>query len=221
MVPTRLVTRAIAALALAACVAAGCDDGGASATRRQDPATAAPGGTEAPQSQATWEHADTTDPAATSPAATRPASSYLAVDGRPAQFPPARLRLTRNDDGVRALLYSDDPKNAVSPDYRGNSFYFDVPLRIADVRDVAGAEYFYKAKSSEAEDDSPNGIFLNGMRTHLQPQDVVIRFDGEAPRVVAKLTGRFLVVHTNEHPTPGQFAAVTGTLFTTVEVKDE
>lgn len=214
----RRLTGAAAALAAAALVAGGCDDRdstGASRDRSPGPAAAT-----VPVSGDLAQGASSRD-AATHPVETQPAAAYLSVEGRPLEFPPARLRLTRTDDGVRALLFSDDPKNAVSSDYKGNSFYFDVPLRVADAKDVGGAEYFYRAKTSEPEDDSPNGIFLNGMSTHLQPQDVAIRFDGESPRVVAKLVGRFLVVNSNGESPRGQFAAVTATLFTTVEVKDE
>ena len=59
------------------------------------------------------------------------------------------------------------------------------------------------------------------MRTHLQPQDVAIKFDGESPKVTARLTGRFLVVNTTGDSAPGQFVGVTGSLFVTVEMKDE
>jgi hypothetical protein len=97
-----------------------------------------------------------------------------------------------------------------------------VPLKIAEPKDVADAEYYYKAPTSETEEDSPNGIFLHGMRTHLQPQDIAISFDGEGPNVMARVAGRFLVVHTTgDANAPGQFATVAGTLFVTPEVKGE
>jgi len=212
----------VVAVALVLPAIAGCDDrsSGRASRKGSAPTTATMEPVAASDAAASAEIASARQPA-TSPADTQPASAYLLVEGRPAQFPPARLRLTKTDDGVRALLFSDDPKKAVAAEYKGNSFYFDVPLRVSDPKDLAGAEYWYKARTSEAEDDSPNGVFLSGMSTHLQPQDVVITFDGEAPRAVVRLKGRFLVVGTNGGAATGQFSTVTGTLFPTVEVKDE
>jgi hypothetical protein len=211
----------VVAVALALPAATGCDDRSSGRVSRTaaTTATAAP----ATQNAVSADSAQTASARqpATGPADTQPASAYLLIEGRPAQFPPARLRLTKTDEGFRALLFSDDPKKSVAAEYKGNSFYFDVPLRIADVKELPGAEFWYKARTSEREDDSPNGVFLNGMATHLQPQDVIITFDGDGPRAVVKLSGRFLVVSTNGESAPGQFTTVTGTLFTNVEVKDE
>ena len=216
-----------AAIALALVLIAGCDDrssGRVSRTASQVPPSHSSAATHpadgADASNAAAQTASARQ-SATSPAETQPSVAFISVDGSPIQFPAARLRLTKSADGVRARLFSDDPKQAVAAEYRGNSFYFDIPLRIGDPRELSGAEYWYRAKTSEAEDDSPNGIYLNGMATHLQPQDVVITFDGEAPRAVAKVAGRFLVVRTSGASTPGQFATVSGTLFAAVEVKEE
>ena len=211
---------ASAALLFAA-VACGCDDRPASKSAPRPAARSdAPAGVEMPAPvEANAQPASAVQPASR-PAQTQPAVAYLTIDGQIMQFPSARLRLTRTEEGVRALLFSNDPKEAISADYQGNSFYFDVPLKVADPKDIADAEYAFKAATSETEDDSPNGIFLHGMRTHLQPQDIAITFDGEAPNVMARVAGRFLVVHTAGNAnTPGQFASVTGTLFVTPEVK--
>jgi hypothetical protein len=159
-------------------------------------------------------------------AETQPANAFLTIDARltdfPAgvtQFPPARLRLTKTPEGVTALLFSDDPKNATSAEYKGNSFYFDLPLQVIDPADIRRATYAYKSDDSEPS-ESPNGIFLKGTRYHLQPQDVVIRFDGEGKKVIAQIAGRFLVVRTTGENVPGQVAAVQGTLYTTAEVEE-
>jgi hypothetical protein len=159
-------------------------------------------------------------------AATQPANAFLTIDAKlpdlaagVTQFPPARLRLTRTPEGVTALLFSDDPKNATSAEYKGNSFYFDLPLQVADPADIRQATYAYKSDDSEPS-ESPNGIFLKGTRYHLQPQDVAIRFDGEGKKVMAQIAGRFLVVRTAGETMPGQVAAVQGTLYTTVETED-
>jgi hypothetical protein len=213
------------ALALAMLTALGCDDRPASrsARRGRHPATVpstAPAATDAVDPMAGARTASASQPA-TRAAATQLANSFLTIDGRITEFPPARLRLTRTDEGVRARLFSDDPKQAVAADYRGNSFDFDILLKIADPKSIADGEYYYRAPSSESDTESPNGIFLNGMRTHLQPQDIAIRFDGDSPKVMARIAGRFLVVNATGDSAPGQFAPVLGTLFTTAEVKDE
>lgn len=154
-----------------------------------------------------------------SAADTQPANAFLTIEGRVTEFPPARLRLSKTDDGLTALLFSDDPKNATSAGYKGNSFYFDLPLKVTQPGEIVGATYGYRAEDSEPS-DTPNGIFLSGTRYHLQPQDVAIRFDGEGKKVMAQITGRFLVVRTTGENVPGQLAAVQGTLYTTAEVED-
>ena len=208
------------AFVLTALAAVGCDD--RSTARSARPASSdrssAPAAT--PPADAAAQTAGSTRPA-THPADTQPANSFLTIDGRILEFPSARLRLTRTEEGVRALLFSNDPKEAISANYRGNSYYFDMPLKIAGPEDIADGEYAYKAPSSESAEESPDGIFLNGMRTHLQPQDIAITFEGEPNKVIARLAGRFLVINTTGETAPSQFAAVTGTLFMTAEVKGE
>jgi hypothetical protein len=151
-------------------------------------------------------------------AVTQPANSFLTIDGRMTEFPPARLRLSKTAEGVNALLFSDDPRNATSAEYKGNSFYFELPLQVADPSDVGQAAYAYKADESEPS-ESPYGIFLSGTRYHLQPQDVVVRFDGEGRKIIAQVTGRFLVVRSTGEQVPGQAAMVQGTLYTTAEIE--
>ena len=165
--------------------------------------------------------ADAQTAGATQPQAdTRPANAFLTVDGRATEFPPARLRLTKTAEGVNAQLFSDDPRNATSAEYKGNSFFFELPLQVADPADIRQAAYAYKADASEPS-ESPYGIFLSGTKYHLQPQDVVIRFDGEGRKVMAMIAGRFLVVRSSGEQVPGQAATVQGTLYTTTEVEDE
>jgi hypothetical protein len=155
--------------------------------------------------------------------ATQPANAFLTVDGKLTEFPPARLRLTRTEEGVSAILYSDDPPSATSASYNGNGFYFDLALRASDPENIDGAEYYYKADDSEPS-ESLNGILLRGTKYHLQPQDVMIRFDADGKKVMAQITGRFLVVHTTgdkDDSAFGQMAAVQGTVYTTAEVKEK
>ena len=113
---------------------------------------------------------------------------------------------------------------------RGNVFRITGP----EAEPVSQAEQLLRELYEEAEDETFDGhainLRLNAVGSRVAdravdggfvPQDVAIRFDGEPPRVVAKLVGRFLVVNSNGESPRGQFASVTGTLFTTVEVKDE
>ena len=203
------------AAVLTAALAGGCDEpamkGKSAPAAGTRPSTPAVNVADAQPAGATQPH--------TSPADTQPATAFLTIEGRATEFPPARLRLKKTDEGVTALLYSDDPKTATSAKYAGNSFYFELPLRIKDPADVGDAQYWEKAEDSEPSDTN-NGIFLSGTKYHLQPKDVAIRFDADGNKVMAELSGRFLVVRTTDDNAPGQFTAVQGTLYTTAEVEE-
>lgn len=202
-------------LVAAMLVAGGCEEPAMKTARKPAPSdvVAAP---DMPSTDAA-QPAGATQPQVS--ADTQPANAFLTVDGRMTEFPPARLRLTRTSEGVTALLFSDDPRTATSAEYKGNGFYFDVPLQVSDPADIHRAAYVYKADDSEPS-ESPNGIFLSGTRYHLQPQDVSIRFDGEGKKVMAQIAGRFLVVRTSGENVPGQVATVQGTLYTTAEIEE-
>ena len=47
-------------------------------------------------------------------AQTQPANAYLTINGKVTEFPAARLRLHKTAEGVRCLLFSNDPRNATS-----------------------------------------------------------------------------------------------------------
>src|SRR5215213_455035 len=207
-----IVGRAIVpAVVAAALLAPGCDRPAAKTARNSAPS---PSDDDLPAS-VDAQPAGSTQPQ-TSAADTQPANAFLTVDGKVVEFPPARLRLTPTDEGVTALLYSDDPPSATAASYTGNGFYFDLALRVADPEKIDGAEYYYKADDSEPS-ESLNGILLHGTRYHLQPQDVVIKFDAQGRKVMASVAGRFLVVRTStdgkEQTAPGRMAAVQGTLY--------
>jgi hypothetical protein len=172
--------------------------------------------------------ADATTPGEAQPASaaqphaaqTQPANAYLTINGKITEFPAARLRLHKTAEGVRCLLFSNDPRNATSSQYKGNSFYFELPLQITDPSDLGNAAYTYKSDDSEPA-ETPTGIFLHGIRYHLQPQDVAIRFDADGKKVMAQVMGRFLVVRNDGENVPGQAASVQGTLYTTAEIEEE
>src|SRR3954453_6600655 len=151
---------------------------------------------------------------------TQPALAYLTINGKMTEFPAARLRLGKTAEGLHCLLFSNDPRNATSAEYKGNSFYFEFPLQAADPADLRNAAYTYKSDDSEPS-ETPTGIFLRGNRYHLQPQAVAIRFDADGKKVMAQVAGRFLVVQKDGQSVPGQAASVQGTLYTTAEIEEE
>jgi hypothetical protein len=211
-------TRVAAAPVIVAAVlgAAGCEEPAMKTARKAPPAEAAP---PAPiPSVADAQPAGATQPQ-TVPSDTQPANAFLTIDGKVMEFPPARLRLTKTDEGASALLYSDDPPESSRAGYTGNGFFFELPLQTNEPGNIDGAEYHYRANDSEPS-ERPNGILLQGTRYKLQPQDVAMKFDADGAKVMVRIAGRFLVVRTTEESVPGQMAAVQGTLYTTAEVKE-
>jgi hypothetical protein len=203
------------ALIAAATVVGGCDRRGAPSARRtpqsDQTAPADPAGlTDAQPASASQPHSIDT----------QPALAYLTINGKLTEFPAARLRLSKTAEGLHCLLFSNDPRNATSAEYKGNSFYFEFPLQAADPADLGNAAWTYKSDDSEPS-ETPTGIFLRGNRYHLQPQDVAIRFDADGKKVMAQVAGRFLVVQKDGQNVPGQAASVQGTLYTTAEIEEE
>ena len=137
------------------------------------------------------------------------------------EFPPAKLWLKGLADGqaeggparVRAMLFSDDPAEALSRDGLEDSFHFEMDLalppeaaaRVADrvaageavsPADLARAEWSYR--SSEGDPASGrSGIYLAAAagERHLRPADVLVAFDplGEET-VIVTLFGDFVEV---------------------------
>lgn len=162
--------RAFIALVLLAFAAASCE--------RPSPKAKAPPAT-APVNHPTTE-----------PAASRPTLSYMTINNRAVAFPLAKLRIERKGSRVTALLFSDDPKNAIDANYDGNSFYLEMVLDADDVEDLSSAVWIYRSTTSER-DDSPYGIFLHGHKEKLQPMDVRAIFEGGAKPTSVRLAGRF------------------------------
>jgi hypothetical protein len=187
-------------------VAAGVTGGLAACDRPPQPQPTAPGGP-ATQPAAAVASADPLA-ATTAPvdaAATQPTASALSIRGKLVSFPPAVLRLEEDDGGITCLLYSDDPKTAMEDGYDGNSYYLRFPLDIDDPARLPTAVWTYKATTSQPE-ESPYGIFLEGRRWQLHPDDVRVEFQGtpDAPPVTVWLGGMFRAVNTIDDPHPGQ-----------------
>jgi hypothetical protein len=127
--------------------------------------------------------------------ATQPAYSFLMIDGKLEQFPPALLRLQAKGGQVTALLCTDDPPEALNDSYQGNSFYLPMVLDIADPADIGTAQW--KCSAGNDHIDSPEGIFLHGAKLQLQPfKDVEVDFAGSEPKVTVSVNGQFLAAST-------------------------
>jgi hypothetical protein len=115
------------------------------------------------------------------------------IDQRRYEFPPALLRISKKDGQVQALLYSDDPKDALDDSYRGNGFYFQLKFDVAST-DFTEATWIHRAQSEERS-DTPYGIFLNGHRRQLEPLDVRIRLlPAASGGMKVEMAGTFLSV---------------------------
>jgi hypothetical protein len=104
------------------------------------------------------------------------------INGHLTTFPAARVRLESDGRNLVALLYSNDPREALKSNYAGNSFYLRMVLDIDDASKLNDARWSYTAPSSggDREADSPYGIFLGGRKIALQPFDVKARFKVES-----------------------------------------
>jgi hypothetical protein len=155
-------------------------------------------------------HSGVDDPA-TKPAEP-PHSTFFMADGRASQpvafnFPRARLHIDREQK--TAVLYSDDPKNAIDAKYVGNGYYIVVPLTDDALEHLDHYQWHFKAVSSDHQ-DSADGIFLEGQRWHLQPQDIVVTFAGEAPLVNVTVEGMFSEFDMTQNTLEGKLVPVKG-----------
>jgi hypothetical protein len=119
--------------------------------------------------------------------------SFMMINGVWVEFNDARLVLKREEDNrVHAFLSSNDGAEVLKPDYQGNRYYFEMALdTLDDPKNLTLAEYRYKAASAEPV-DSPNGIFIDGDRQHLQPYDIEVTFDRDGDKIVAQIRGQFI-----------------------------
>jgi hypothetical protein len=209
-------TTAACAAAMALAVSAGCDSG-ASSENVVPPVPDQPAKVSPPTSVPT-PLLPAVGPAATQPVATDPlasAPSYLYLKevpdprktqaaagtggsaddpndfGKAVEFPRARLRLTgKGGHNVVALLYSDDPKEALKANWAGDRYYFRMPLQITDRRQIDGSQYRMVAEL-DGTDETSNGVFLKGDEAHLEPVDLWVIFENQGPRTVASIGGLF------------------------------
>jgi hypothetical protein len=155
------------------------------------------------------------DAAPTTLPTSRPTTSTLVIRNQPVTFPPARLVLQQREPNLTLLLFSDDPETAIKADYAGNRYYLEIELDINDVAHLMAADWHYKAASIERA-DSPNGIFLEGDRKHIQPYDVNIVFSGAASQITATINGTFMLFQGREQSAP-QSVLVQGVLVAELE----
>jgi hypothetical protein len=130
--------------------------------------------------------------AAATQAAGQKKQSFMMINGVWVEFNEAKLILRREDNRVHAFLSSNDGAEVLKPDYQGNRYYFEMALEtLDDPKNLPLADYRYKAASAEPV-DSPNGIFIDGDRQHLQPYDIEVTFDREGDKIVAQIRGQFI-----------------------------
>ena len=141
----------------------------------------------------------------------------MTVDGAQLTFPGARLQITRRDEKNVAVLFSNDPPEAIRPNYTGNSYYLEMPIEV-EPAELVSDEWVYKAPNSE-QTDTPNGIFLDGMRVHLQPMDVRVSFEGDLSGMTVMMQGFFLAFRNDERDTAGEMITVSAKLPVVPEVK--
>jgi hypothetical protein len=171
-----------------------------------------------------FEYADNQNPADAAPDVLQSAAAQGAnAWGAPRQFPPARLRLVaKGDEPVTALLFSDDPKEAINKDWAGDRFYLQFPLQhVSDVQKVDGAEWWFQASASERE-ESANGIFMKGDRYHFEPFNVRVRLEGKPATggLSIQIAGQFFQYDTANPNTPPRLVNVRGILLPKVEIRD-
>ena len=163
--------------------------------------------------------------------ATQPAETFMSIALGDApneppmmvKFPPAKVRLKKTADGMQAVLYTDDPPEAASKDYKGNSYLFEMELaKLTEPAALNHAQYRFHVEPGSAGADraveTNNGVFLNGWDTHLQPADVLVAFEGEPPQLMAKVVGTFKVV-SGDKDGPPRMAMVQAILPVSVESK--
>jgi hypothetical protein len=145
----------------------------------------------------------------------------MIINGQRTDFPPAKLRVSSSDGKVLALLFSDDPKDAISDQYTGHSFYLEMELDVPEPKDFLSAAWHFTADSHDRQ-DTPYGIFLDGHRRQLQPMDVRVKFEPSpfgSDVTTVWLKGTFLEINIQDPGTPPREAEVSAQLAAKTSVK--
>jgi len=112
-------------------------------------------------------------------------------DGTAFQFPRARLAFTgKGGHQLTAILFSDDPKEAIRNTYEGDRFIFRMPLQITERSQIDGKIYRF-AVPLDGADDTSDGIWRHKDQEHLEPIDLAVQFYVEGPRVKMAVGGLF------------------------------
>jgi len=147
-------------------------------------------------------------------------NAQLQVDNQTFSFPHAVLRLSVSKDHVNARLSSDDPPDAIQDNYHGNSFDLIMPLNnITDTSQIDHGVWEFPP-TAMPQRESGYGIFLDGQRRRLHPQDVVASFSRDGDRIVVDMKGVFYEYESTEtgRPiTPPPRVLVQGRLVATLE----
>jgi hypothetical protein len=200
----------LAAATLAAMVAGACEKQVREARKPAEPSTAPkPVGVAAPVGES--RTASAVIHPTTAPAETQPAPALITINGVDLPFPRTKLQLRESGKLVLAEMCSDLPKSALRG-YDGNELYLEMTLDgVGADGTVDNASWRFKsAKSGKA--DSPNGIFLNGQTTHLQPDDVMVRFERRGDQLFALVMGQFRAFEAGTPDALAPFVPVRGEL---------
>lgn len=133
-----------------------------------------------------------TGPASTQPVVLIPAKAvnfFITMDDHLVKFPPVRLLIREDDNGMIAQLTSIDLPDE-DPD-TANSLFISMRLSESSLSNIGKANWHYRA-ADESEQEPARGFFLAGGRRILQPYDVELDFDRQNNEVHFKLAGRFL-----------------------------
>mgnify|MGYP000035340249 CR=1 FL=1 len=150
--------------------------------------------------------------------ATLPSVSRLLINGRPFEFPRARIRLEQSRPSIVYAVFSDDPKTPPGQTYLGHSYYFVMDLRTDDPAAIEAVEWRYHAPSGERI-DTPEGIRLDGDSKHLQPFAVMAVFDRIEGGLQVTLDGQFLMYDARDPQAPPMTVYVRGLLAAELETR--
>jgi len=133
------------------------------------------------------------------------------------QFPRARLKLTgKGEDRIVAMLYSDDPKEAINKAWQGDRYYFRMPMRVLEAAQLDDAP-FRMSVPFEGADETSTGVFLQGDRYHLEPIDLIVRFESEGSQVKVFIGGLFKQFDTHDVTAEPKWYHIQGIVQATVD----